>query len=135
MRVSFSRQERGSIEFGALYGGIALAGLLAVSLLPIARILPSCAFKGLTGMPCPTCGFTRAAVALSRGSLTTAISMNPLLSILVIAALLAGAYSAITFAFRMKRVRISLDRREGNAVRAAAVLLFFLNWLYLCLFL
>jgi Protein of unknown function (DUF2752) len=46
--------------------------------LAIAPLLPGCPFRRLTGIPCPTCGTTRAAVALLGGHLGAALALNPL---------------------------------------------------------
>jgi len=39
---------------------------------------PRCIFHTLTGLPCPTCGMTRAAQALLRGDFSAAFGWNPL---------------------------------------------------------
>ena len=40
--------------------------------------MPLCPFKGMTGLPCPLCGGTRAAHALLRGDLAATLYLNPL---------------------------------------------------------
>ena len=53
--------------------------------------IPLCAFKHLTGMPCPLCGGIRACAALAQGDLAAAWLLNPgLLPVLAIAALHSG---------------------------------------------
>ena len=42
----------------------------------------ACPFKAVTGVPCPGCGLTRAALALVHGQVRTALWINPL-SVLV----------------------------------------------------
>ena len=46
------------------------------------QITPSaftpCPFKTITGMPCPSCGTTRAILLLSQGQLTESLWLNPL---------------------------------------------------------
>jgi hypothetical protein len=58
------------------------AAVSAVALRPlwlaIAPLLRPCVFRSLTGVPCPTCGTTRAAAALLNGDLPAAIAANPL---------------------------------------------------------
>lgn len=54
--------------------------------------LPLCAFKHLTGLPCPLCGGIRACAALAQGDVAAAWQANPgLLPLLV----LATAHSAL----------------------------------------
>jgi hypothetical protein len=64
---------------------LAAAAVLTVVGLAVARwqpavlaLLKPCPLLTLTGLPCPTCGTTRAALALSHGQLTAAFAANPL---------------------------------------------------------
>lgn len=50
------------------------AHLLGVTLCPLRRFL---------GIPCPTCGTTRAIAALFRGSVREALALNPLMAALL----------------------------------------------------
>jgi hypothetical protein len=63
---------------------------LALGIAPVLVALgdvPLCAFRQLTGRPCPLCGGTRACAALVEGNLAAAWQANPgLLPLLVIAA-------------------------------------------------
>lgn len=53
--------------------------------------LPLCAFKHLTGVPCPLCGGTRVCAALAQGDVAAALQLNPgLLPVLALAALHSG---------------------------------------------
>ena len=64
---------------GAIFGGIGLLAAAAVGLLRLDRIpLTLCVFKGLTGLPCPTCGSTRALGRLFALDFAGALAMNPL---------------------------------------------------------
>ena len=54
--------------------GSASLCLLGVALATPGIQLPRCAFKTITGLPCPTCGLTRTIIALSRGDLSIARS-------------------------------------------------------------
>jgi hypothetical protein len=55
----------------------------------------SCTLKMLTGLPCPSCGSTRALYLILSGHITKAFTMQPLLTTLGIAAI---AYSLYAFA-------------------------------------
>ena len=53
--------------------------------------LPLCAFKHLTGVPCPLCGGIRVCAALAQGDVSAAFVHNPgLLPLLAVAALHSG---------------------------------------------
>ena len=61
---------------------LAIGALAAAALIPfvpwLAPLLPPCPFHALTGLPCPGCGTTRAALALARGDVAAALGWNPL---------------------------------------------------------
>ncbi len=131
MQIVLNKRAPGQIEFGIIYGGIVLLALLAGRFLPVLALAPSCAFKALTGVPCPTCGSTRSIVYLSHGDLAPAFFMNPLVLAGALAALVYLLYSLFTFFFVVPRIAVALSGKEKDRVRALAVLLIFANWLYL----
>ena len=77
------REENPSARaIGLYWGTVAIALLLATPLIPrLCAGMPSCPFRSLTGIPCPSCGATRAALALSRLDLVAAWISNPLVTI------------------------------------------------------
>jgi len=81
-----NREERQIALLWAVSAGSAL--LLRPIWLAVAPLLPACPFRALTGVPCLTCGTTRAAVAFLDGRPLDALAANPL-------ATLAGAVFAI----------------------------------------
>jgi len=94
--------------------------------------LPPCLFRQFLGWPCPTCGATRATLALAQGRWLAALQWNPLI-ILAYAAILIGAVTMISFAVMNRRLRSAqIDAVLTNSrwwlVGAVAA-----NWIYLLL--
>ena len=56
MRISLRKKRSGEIEFGIIFGSLALIALVAARYLPLMDVMPSCLFKEFTGFPCPTRG-------------------------------------------------------------------------------
>ncbi len=56
-----------------------LAGIAAIRLLGGGGVPTLCHLRRTTGVPCPTCGTTRATTALLGGDFGTAIAHNPLM--------------------------------------------------------
>ncbi len=135
MRLFLKKRAPDQIEFGIIYGGIALAMLGVGRLLPIHSFAPDCVFKGLTGIPCLTCGSTRSVIHLSHGDILTAFAMNPLMTLCLISASGYFFYSLISAAFDMPRIRILFTDKESNIVRAGVVMLLLLQWAYLIILL
>lgn len=63
-----------------LIGGVGAALCAAVAVPPgmVGGGPVLCPFLRLTGLPCPTCGMTRAWVALGHGDWSSAVHLNPL---------------------------------------------------------
>jgi hypothetical protein len=113
-----------------LVGGASLC-LLGVALATPGIQLPRCAFKIITGLPCPTCGVTRTVIALSRGDLDRALFLNPLAAIACVSALLYLIYAAAVLALRLPRFRPTVSTTGARRLRVAAVAVLALNWVWL----
>ena len=131
MHLTFQNRATSQIEFGIIYGTMALLLIGAARVLPILSIAPSCAFKGITGIPCPTCGTTRAVVYLSRGDVAAAFTMNPLAALGLMAAVPYLFYSVIALIFNLPRMSLVLNRSERIATQTTAVVLLLVQWVYL----
>lgn len=116
-----------SLTWGALALTAVLLAPLATDLAPR---LPGCLFRELTGLPCPTCGTTRAALALVRLDLAGAIAFNPLATLGALVFLLGGvAAAAVCVAGRA----LPAPRLFGSGPRSAALLAIVANWAWLLL--
>ena len=93
--------------------------------------LPLCALKVLTGLPCPTCGLTRAVLAVTRGDLGAALFFNPLAVVAGTASMLYLAYAATVLVLRLPRFRPRLSPADARFARAISLLLLLANWVWL----
>ncbi|MEK7729980.1 MAG: DUF2752 domain-containing protein [candidate division KSB1 bacterium] len=76
------------------------AGLIAIMLIFFVSLLVPpfeqsrftiCLFKNLTGVPCPSCGMTRAFLFLGHGQISKATALNPLALPVALVLLVQGA--------------------------------------------
>jgi hypothetical protein len=135
MRLLLKKRASDQIEFGLIYGSIALAVLVVGRLQPILPFAPQCVFKGLTGIPCLTCGSTRSVVFLSRGEILSAFAMNPLTTLCLISAILCFFTSLISAALGLPRISFFFTDKERNLMRAGVVVLLLVQWVYLIILL
>ena len=133
MRLLTRKRENGELELGIIYGTIALIAVGAARLLPLEKLAPSCLFRGLTGVSCPTCGATRSLVHLSQGDPAGALALNPLMTIALVVTIAYFVVNCIGALLKLPRMVIELSPFEKNVMRIAALLLFLMNWTYLIL--
>lgn len=87
-----------------------------------------CMFKRLTGLPCATCGSTRAMLALAHGEPARAFTLNPMVCVLL-------AIAPVWLLLRWRRTRTGGQAAAWSSswriiAWAAATGLFFANWAY-----
>jgi hypothetical protein len=118
-----------SRQVALLWGTVALLLVGASPWAPLAgESLWTCAFKSLTGIPCPTCGTARAAIALARFDFLEALVRYPLPT-LAWAFLVAGGIVAGAMAL-LGRTPPAIPRRLPTWARAAVVASILANWVY-----
>jgi len=92
------REER---QIAWLWLAAAVSALILRPLwLALAPLLPGCPFRLLTGVPCPSCGTTRAALALLQGRPLVALALNPLSALAFSGFALGGVIAPLWVALR-----------------------------------
>lgn len=92
--------------------------------------LSTCGFKRMFGLPCVSCGSTRATVHLLHGDLFTAISFQPMTMMIYLLLLVWGGLSLWAFTKR-RSLHLELSKREDFLVKASLVAVPVVNWFYL----
>ena len=124
---------RGALPLGVIFGGMGLLGALAVGLLNLDHLgFSVCALKTVTGIPCPTCGGTRAIGCLARWDLVGALRMNPLVALAGLAAIPWFVADAVLLV-RGRALDVSVSPRMASVLRVLTVAALGFNWLYLLL--
>lgn len=119
------------VEYGLVYGILGILVLIAARLLPLSSIPFACPFKAITGIPCPTCGSTRAFMYFAHLDIVGAFSINPLISTLIILGIVLLFYSLSAFFLSPLSLSIKLNRRENRFIRSGVIGVIILNWFYL----
>jgi hypothetical protein len=117
----------------AILGVVMVCGVVVLRLLPD-RYHPGqqCTFHVVTGLPCLTCGGTRAAKSLGQLKFTEALAMNPLVALWLICALPHFIWVTAARAWNLPRPRVRAEsRRDRWIIGIGLLLLAGANWAYL----
>jgi hypothetical protein len=90
----------------------------------------ACALLESTGVACPTCGGTRAVLALGRGDLSGAAVENPLVAAGAVLLGLWFLHAAAATALPRLRVTPRPSPGEARGLRIAAAAAFAMTWIY-----
>ncbi len=83
-----------------------------------------------TGIACPTCGGTRAGLALGQLDLAGAFVENPLIAILLLVLGIWFVYAVIATMLPLLRMNLKIGRGEGRVIRLLAMVLIVGTWIY-----
>ena len=93
---------------------------------------PRCAFHEVTGLPCVTCGMTRAAIQFFHGHFLAALGWNPLVFVALGALSIFNIYAFVVVIARAPRLRIVFGSQAGKKyARIIVIAMLALNWSYL----
>ena len=85
-----------------LWGAVAASSLLLRPFwLALAPFVPACPFRAITGIPCPTCGTTHAALALLHGHIGAALAANPLMTVAGVGFIAGGILAPVWATLRL----------------------------------
>ena len=90
-----------------------------------------CLFRRLTGLPCLTCGSTRAFALLLGGHPWQAVARQPLAVAAALAALIGVPVACYDLLVRGRVAYVRFTRQEKRIVCVAVAVAAALNWLYL----
>jgi hypothetical protein len=133
--VTFSKRRLapGEIDHELVWSSVAAVSLFAFAAwarLHDAPTLP-CVFHLVTGLPCVTCGGTRALMSLLAGEPLAALRWNPLVSLAALCSAAYVLYAVTVVAARLPRVTAHAGPMERRAARMATVATITLNWAFL----
>lgn len=131
LEIEIGEREPGKVPLGAIM-------MLPLFLMPLggyfvqqhADGLGVCTLKALLGLPCITCGSTRATMRLLYGDLVHAFLFQPMMISLYIGVGLWGIVSFASFLMN-KRVRVLLGDRASIVFKASFAVIPLVNWAYL----
>ena len=129
-RRSLTREE---IDHELLWLLVSLGSAAALAVWLGTRLpTPQCIIHHLTGLPCPTCGATRAAWQFLHGNLSSSLRFNPLAFLSYCAILAFDFYAFFVLLTRSPRFRlVKFKPAEKLILRSASVGILLGNWVYL----
>jgi hypothetical protein len=122
-------RKTGRFGHAEVFAAIAVLSFVVAWLLPLLPISYTCPLKGITGLPCATCGMTRAFVRLAHGDPAGAVAASPLGALLALGAWTYAVADAVRVA-----LGAPLPVPSPRALRAATALgiaALLVNWAWL----
>jgi Protein of unknown function (DUF2752) len=112
-----------------VFAGIAAASFATARLLPLLSLGWPCPFRAATGIPCASCGMTRAFVHLAHGEVARSLSASPAGAVLAAS---AWAFALLALGrLLLGRPWPALPAGAGRAAALTGVAALLANWAYL----
>ena len=119
-------------ESTVAFGSVSAVALLLARLWPFEQLpLWSCPLRRIAGLPCPSCGMTRAFVRVTHGDLAGALKVSPLGLVLALTAALLTAYLAARLTLLRRGPVLETSARERRGLSVLTGLIVLANWSYL----
>ena len=133
MQIAARQLDRNEVDHELIWLSASLGSLgLAASWFVLGLPWPACAFHDLTGLPCVTCGMTRAAIQFFHGHFMAALRWNPLVFAGLCGVSIFNAYALVVLVTRARRLRVAFRTgAEKKWARIIAIAVLALNWSYL----
>lgn len=133
MQLHWRKPAPREVDHELLWLMVSLGTGLALAVWFAARLpTPHCVFHSLTGLPCLTCGATRAALQFLHGHFGAAFRFNPLAFLAFCSLIVFDLYALGVLIMRAPRLRLGdFTPNEKRFVRLAVVVFLAGNWLYL----
>ena len=133
MQLHWRKPTSPEIDHELLWLCVSLGAFLGLSVWLTAHLpTPQCVFHSLTGLPCVTCGATRAAWQFLHGHFAASFFLNPLAFLAYSSIGIFDLYATAILATRAPRLRLAnLTAAEKFFARSAVAALLVGNWLYL----
>lgn len=111
-------------------GVIGLFGLLIARFVPVARLIPfwGCAFRQVTGIPCPGCGLTRVADRFAHFNVIGALKANPLGTGAAAFFAVMVVVTVLHLVFAVPIPELVFDDKEWKRLRWVALGVFLTNY-------
>ncbi len=125
------RARTDSLPLGAIFLALGAVAALGVGVLHLDRLpFLFCAFHAVTGLPCLTCGATRALADLAQGDVRAAMAMNPLATLAAFAIVPWGLVD-LALLTRGRALALVVAPASARVLRAAGITAVLVNWAYL----
>ena len=124
-----ARERRWRFGHGEVFAVLFALSFAVARFLPVLALGYECPFRALTGLPCATCGMTRAFVRLAHGDLAGAVGASPYGVLLAAGGWLFAALALLRAVAGAPWPALPPGRTRGLAVLAVGALL--ANWAFL----
>lgn len=116
---------------GAIFAAIGAAGAVAIGFLHLDRLpITVCTLKAVSGIPCFSCGSTRAFGRLFAFDLAGALAMNPLMTLGALGIAVWGVADLALLPWG-RALRVQVPSSFARVLRIGVVVALVLNWVFL----